>query len=335
MAAPNPKEAIDELAIDSKAIGEAAINEAAQRALAEDLGAGDVTTNAVIPAGARARASIVARERCVVAGIPIARRVFELLDPDVTFRPGPADGDRLEWKGGIGLRGEGSRDPERRAGGAQLSPGPLRHRHDHARLHRAGGEFLVRTFSESSLQQRVALQSSTRGRRPRAFAPSSATPSASAAAQCTARVSSTRCSSKRTTSPCRVSRSRPRCGRRARKLAMAWWWVPRLATTRRRARRSRGRQLCPPRQLLAEGAPRGGGPPAGIIGIKPGIEPESHKSGDRGLGGIRIDNVADFAAAGVDRISVGALTHSARAIDLALDVEALDGRRSLERRETQ
>jgi nicotinate-nucleotide pyrophosphorylase (carboxylating) len=40
-------------------------------------------------------------------------------------------------------------------------------------------------------------------------------------------------------------------------------------------------------------------------------------------GGIGRENIRRFAATGVDRISIGALTHSARAIDLALDVEAL------------
>lgn len=40
-------------------------------------------------------------------------------------------------------------------------------------------------------------------------------------------------------------------------------------------------------------------------------------------GGIRLDNVAAFATSGVDRISVGALTHSARSVDLALDVEPI------------
>jgi nicotinate-nucleotide pyrophosphorylase (carboxylating) len=38
-------------------------------------------------------------------------------------------------------------------------------------------------------------------------------------------------------------------------------------------------------------------------------------------GGIDLDDVAAYAAAGVDRISVGALTHSARCLDVGLDVE--------------
>jgi nicotinate-nucleotide pyrophosphorylase (carboxylating) len=38
-------------------------------------------------------------------------------------------------------------------------------------------------------------------------------------------------------------------------------------------------------------------------------------------GGVTLDNVADIAAAGVDRISVGAFTHSAPALDVSLTLE--------------
>jgi nicotinate-nucleotide pyrophosphorylase (carboxylating) len=39
-------------------------------------------------------------------------------------------------------------------------------------------------------------------------------------------------------------------------------------------------------------------------------------------GGVRLDTVATIAATGVDRISVGALTHSVRSLDLGLDAQA-------------
>ena len=38
-------------------------------------------------------------------------------------------------------------------------------------------------------------------------------------------------------------------------------------------------------------------------------------------GGITLDNVRQYAEAGVDFISVGALTHSARAVDLSMRIE--------------
>jgi nicotinate-nucleotide pyrophosphorylase (carboxylating) len=67
-----------------------------RRALAEDIGRGDVTTEATIPAGVQATARIVAREAGVVAGLPLAERVFAALDPDVRFEAQVADGDTVE-----------------------------------------------------------------------------------------------------------------------------------------------------------------------------------------------------------------------------------------------
>ncbi|HEY7093965.1 MAG TPA: carboxylating nicotinate-nucleotide diphosphorylase [Ktedonobacterales bacterium] len=67
-----------------------------RRALAEDIGRGDVTTEATILAGTQASARIVAREAGVVAGLPLARRVFAALDPNVTFEAQVADGVAVE-----------------------------------------------------------------------------------------------------------------------------------------------------------------------------------------------------------------------------------------------
>jgi nicotinate-nucleotide pyrophosphorylase (carboxylating) len=65
-------------------------------ALAEDLGDGDVTAAATIPAARRASARLVAREPGVVAGIDAARRAFALVDADVDFAAACADGDPVQ-----------------------------------------------------------------------------------------------------------------------------------------------------------------------------------------------------------------------------------------------
>ncbi|MBS1704705.1 MAG: carboxylating nicotinate-nucleotide diphosphorylase [Armatimonadetes bacterium] len=63
------------------------------RALEEDLGlAGDVTSAATIPPETRATGRIFVRKRGVVAGIPIAQRVFELVDPKIDIRLEYSDG---------------------------------------------------------------------------------------------------------------------------------------------------------------------------------------------------------------------------------------------------
>lgn len=64
-------------------------------ALEEDLGAGDITSRAVVPEGTPARGAIVAREALVVAGLPAARQVFLEVDPRVVFRDCCHEGDLL------------------------------------------------------------------------------------------------------------------------------------------------------------------------------------------------------------------------------------------------
>ncbi|HEX5846996.1 MAG TPA: carboxylating nicotinate-nucleotide diphosphorylase, partial [Rhodoplanes sp.] len=65
-------------------------------ALLEDLGlAGDITTQAVIPAAARLSGAIVAREAGVIAGMDAAILAFRLLDPTVKFRIERHDGSRV------------------------------------------------------------------------------------------------------------------------------------------------------------------------------------------------------------------------------------------------
>jgi nicotinate-nucleotide pyrophosphorylase (carboxylating) len=63
------------------------IDDLVRRALDEDIGAGDATTAATIPARALARAHILARQTLVCAGLPIAEGIFQALDPEmrVTF----------------------------------------------------------------------------------------------------------------------------------------------------------------------------------------------------------------------------------------------------------
>jgi nicotinate-nucleotide pyrophosphorylase (carboxylating) len=65
-------------------------------ALAEDAGAGDITSLATIPAGAAARARMIARQHGRLAGINVARAVFDRVDPSVQFDALMADGAEIE-----------------------------------------------------------------------------------------------------------------------------------------------------------------------------------------------------------------------------------------------
>ncbi len=61
-------------------------------ALAEDLGAGDLTTRLTVPAGAQARAQIAAKQNAVVAGMPLIRKVCEAVGGQVHVVECVADG---------------------------------------------------------------------------------------------------------------------------------------------------------------------------------------------------------------------------------------------------
>jgi len=65
-------------------------------ALAEDIGAGDATTNSVIPESANLAAKLIAKQGGVVAGVTIAEMPFKLLDGRVKFNSRVCDGDQIE-----------------------------------------------------------------------------------------------------------------------------------------------------------------------------------------------------------------------------------------------
>lgn len=71
------------------------IKSAVDRALAEDVGSGDVTTLATIPETATATALLRARQPLVLAGLALAEEAFRTLDPAVQFERPARDGDHL------------------------------------------------------------------------------------------------------------------------------------------------------------------------------------------------------------------------------------------------
>jgi nicotinate-nucleotide pyrophosphorylase (carboxylating) len=65
-----------------------------RRALAEDVGSGDLTTAATVPQDRIARAEIVAKSGCVVAGLDVAAEAFRQVDPSIAIEALAADGRR-------------------------------------------------------------------------------------------------------------------------------------------------------------------------------------------------------------------------------------------------
>ena len=65
-------------------------------ALAEDLGRGDITTEATVPPDRPGRGVILVKSPCVVAGLAVAAETFRQRDPDAAFVERRADGDTCE-----------------------------------------------------------------------------------------------------------------------------------------------------------------------------------------------------------------------------------------------
>jgi len=69
------------------------LEEIIKRALQEDLGDGDHTSLATIPASASGRARLLVKESGILAGMEVARAVFHAVNPAIVFKPLLKDGD--------------------------------------------------------------------------------------------------------------------------------------------------------------------------------------------------------------------------------------------------
>ena len=67
-----------------------------ERALAEDIGPGDATTDSTIPAEAFLEGRIISKEAGIVAGLSVARAAFQLLDAQIEFRSCVREGERVD-----------------------------------------------------------------------------------------------------------------------------------------------------------------------------------------------------------------------------------------------
>ncbi|HWC13502.1 MAG TPA: carboxylating nicotinate-nucleotide diphosphorylase [Actinomycetota bacterium] len=266
-----------------------------ERFLDEDVGHGDVTTDAIVDGDARAHARIEAREGFVVAGLDAARMCFEVLDASGGWRAEVGDGSRVD-------------------AGAVI-----------ARIDAAARAILTAERTALNLLQRLSAVATTTAR---FVAAVEGTP---------ARIIDTR----KTTPGLRVlEKAAVRAGgggnhrfglddgvlikdnhiraaggvseavERARNQAPHGLVVEVEVTDLRELDEALGAgaeavlldNMSP--DLVREAVLRGGG-----------------KATFEASGGINLDNVRVFAEAGVDLISVGALTHSAGSVDIALEVE--------------
>jgi nicotinate-nucleotide pyrophosphorylase (carboxylating) len=67
-----------------------------QRALEEDIGAGDVTTNGIVPADAAMRGQVIAKQNGIVAGLDVAEACFSFVDSRIAFVAEVGEGERVK-----------------------------------------------------------------------------------------------------------------------------------------------------------------------------------------------------------------------------------------------
>ncbi len=67
-----------------------------RHALLEDIGKGDITSELTIPKNKTVKAIVVAKEDCVLCGMEVLERVFQIVDKDVEFIPKAKEGAKLK-----------------------------------------------------------------------------------------------------------------------------------------------------------------------------------------------------------------------------------------------
>ncbi len=72
-----------------------------ESALKEDIGAGDITSDILIPSGVKSKGVIIAKENGVIAGIPVAELVFKIINSKVEFTANTSDGEKVREGGRI------------------------------------------------------------------------------------------------------------------------------------------------------------------------------------------------------------------------------------------
>ncbi len=264
------------------------------RALAEDVGSGDLTSEALIDPGTRCRAVLVLEEGGIACGIGAAEAVFAALDPAVVFEPLEAEGTRFEHAPVQLARLEGNAR-------AVLSG------------ERTALNLLGRMCGVATLSARYVDEVAGSG--------------------------ATILDTRKTTPGLRaLERYAVRCGggsnhryglddaillkenhlRLAGGIGAA---LELLAARSGRPVEVEAETLAEVAEALAGGATRILLDNMSVAGLREAVELVAGRAQLEASGGITLETVRAYAETGVDSISVGALTHSARALHVSLEVE--------------
>ncbi len=268
------------------------ITEILERALAEDLGAGDLTTDATIPEGLEATGSFLAKGALVVAGLPLVERFYKLLDPAIRFEPLAAEG---------GLVARGALAEVRGSARVLL------------RAERTALNFLQRLSGIATLTRRFALR--LEGTHARLLDTRKTTPGLRVLERYAVRVGGGTNHRFGLYDAVLIKENHAQ-------LAGG------VAEAVRRARAHYGSQKIEV-EVRDDTEVRQGLEAGADVLLLDNMTPDEVRHCLRLIqgravvevsGGITLENIRDYAEAGVDFISVGALTHSAPAVDISFDL---------------
>ncbi|GAA1820083.1 carboxylating nicotinate-nucleotide diphosphorylase [Agromyces neolithicus] len=267
-------------------------------ALDEDAPWGDLTSETLIPADASATAELVAREPGVLSGIDVFAAAFRLVDPRISVEPLARDGEPFE-------------------AGATLArvEGPAR---GILRAERIGLNLLQRMSGIATLTATYVAAAS--GTRARIVDTRKTTPGLRSLERQAVRDGGGR-NHRRSLSDAVMAKDNH--------LAVLTAGGQDLATALRAARERMPHtahlevevdRLDQVEAVLAGGADTVMLDNFGLDDLRRGVELIAGRAVVEASGGVTLDTVSAIAATGVDVISVGALTHSVRSLDLGLDV---------------
>lgn len=280
------------------ALDRACCRDLVRRALAEDVGKGDVTTAAIVPAGARAAGDLIARSACVLAGLDAAIEAFVQLDPDVEADRRRRDGDRC-----------GAGDAVARVTGSAAALLTAERTALNFLQRLSGTATLTRRFVDAAAGRAVILD--TRKTTPTLRILEKYAVRAGGGANHRAALDAAILIKD---NHVRIAGSVTEAVRRARAAGPAT------------SIEVEAQSLDEVDEAVAAGADVVLLDNLSVADVRAAVARIGGRAGTEASGGVTLERAAALAATGVDRMSVGALTHSAPAVDFSFDLRpAPDG----------
>ncbi|MBI3812264.1 MAG: carboxylating nicotinate-nucleotide diphosphorylase [Nitrospirae bacterium] len=266
-----------------------------ERALKEDLGSGDLTTRLLFPKSIQAEAVIQVKQEAILAGLPVAEAVFKKLDPRLKFKALAQDGDRVK-PGTIIARLEG--DGRSLLKGERVALNFLQHL--------SGIATLTGRFAEAVHGTQVKILDTRK-----------TTPGLRSLEKYAVRMGGGRNHRMNLSDGILIKDNH---------LALAGNLKTAVQQTRKKAPRGFKVEVETTNPTEVEKALAA---KADIILLDNMTVPQlkeavlliNGQALTEASGGVHLNNVREMAAAGVDFISIGALTHSAPAVDISMDIQ--------------